>query len=409
MHAIMHKILIRGPKMKKTALTILIMILFISANLPAQTAANDEYIKAMTTPNADQRVKLLKEYLAKYAGKGTQYENFVYATLCVQNYVGKTVRETIEYGEKALALDGLDDLTKCRILITVSGIYSQHGQNLEKAKNYASQVVEIAQANKNKNSTDVPPEQWNKFAGAGYFTQGQALEKSKYLKEAVDSYIYSYNILKNAQIANSLKKVGKSLYDIRFYKDAEKAFEIPASVLKDFASYAFYAKTLYKNKKKEEALKYFKLAYEKQKSGEMAFYVGIIQADKSKSNPSVTQEAIRYLLDASFLSASNSKKAMELAESLFFTSAGNSKYNENVKEIQKKSKKLENITETFNKKFGEKDEEDLSAAEKKEMDAMLEEIEAEGKAIQKLKDEQKIILEKFNKLIKETKQRLGIR
>jgi hypothetical protein len=405
----MHKILIRGPKMKKTALTTLIMVLFIYASLPAQTAANDEYIKAMTTPNAAQRVRLLKEYLAKYEGKGTQYENFVYATLCVQNYAGKTVRETIEYGEKALALGGLDDLSKCKVLITVSGIYSERGQNLEKAKNYASQVVDMAKVNKNNKSPDATPEQWDQLMGAGYFSHAQALEKSKYLKEAVDSYISSYNILKNAQIAASLKKVGKSLYDIRFYKDAEKALEIPVLVLKDFTSYALYAKTLYKNKKKEQALKYFKLAYEQQKSGEMAFYVGIILADKAKSNPSVSQEAIRYLLDASFLSAANSKKAMELAESIFFTSDNNTKYNENVKELQKKSKKLENLTETFNNKFGEKDEEDLSDAEKEEMNAMLDQIEAEEKAIKKLEAEQKIILEKFNKLIEQTKQRLGIR
>lgn len=394
--------------MKKTALTTLIMILFISSSLPAQIEANQDYIKAMTTSIASQKVKLLKEYLAKYAGKRTQYENFVYAALCVQNYAGKTARETIEYGEKALALGGLDDLSKCNVLLTVSAIYSQRGQNLEKAKNYASQVIQIAKANKNNNSADATPAQWNKFIGAGYFTHGQALEKSKYLKEAVDSYINSYNILKDAQIANSLKDVGKSLYKFKFYKDAEKAFEIPVSVLKDFISYAFYAKTLYKNKKKEEALKYFKLAYGKQRSGEMAFYIGIILADKTKSNPSVSQEAIRYLLEASFLSAANSKKAMELAESIFFTSKRNTKYNQNVKELQKLSNKLESLTNKFNKKFGEKDEEDLSDAELKEMNNMLKDIEFEEMDIQKIKAEQKIVLENFNKLIEETKQRLGV-
>ncbi len=61
----MHKIFIRGTKMKKTAFTTLIMILFISASLPAQTVSNDDYIKAMTTSNAALRVKFLKEYLAK--------------------------------------------------------------------------------------------------------------------------------------------------------------------------------------------------------------------------------------------------------------------------------------------------------------------------------------------------------
>ncbi|HEB34688.1 MAG TPA: hypothetical protein ENI18_02425 [Candidatus Aminicenantes bacterium] len=395
--------------MKKTALTTLIMILFISSSLPAQIDANQDYIKAMTTSVASLKVKLLKEYLAKYAGKGTQYENFVYATLCVQNYADKTARETLEYGEKALALGGLDDLTKCRVLITISGIYSQRGQNLEKATNYASQVIQIAKTNKNKQSTEATPEQWNKFIGAGYFSQGQALEKSKHLRESVDSYINSYRILKDAQIANSLKDVGKSLYKFKFYKDAEKAFEIPVSVLKDFISYAFYAKTLFKNKKKEKALKYFKLAYGKQRNGEMAFYIGIILADKTKSNPSVSQEAMRYLLEASFLSAANSKKAMGLAESIFFTSERNTKYNQNVKELQKLSKTLESLTNKFNKKFGEKDEEDLSDAELKEMDNMLKDIEFEEMDIQKIKAEQKIVLENFNRLIEETKQRLGVR
>ncbi len=405
----MLKIFVRGQKMKKTALTTLIMIFIISSSLPAQIDSNQDYITAMTTSNAPQKVKLLKEYLAKYAGKGTQYENFVYATLCMQNYADKTARETIEYGEKALALGGLDDLTKSRILITLSGIYSQRGQNLEKAKNYASQVVQIAKASKNNNSEDATPEQWNKFLGAAHFAYGQALEKSKQLKEAVDSYVKSYRILKNAEIANSLKKVGRSLYDIRFYKDAEKAFEMPVSVLKDFTSYAFYAKALYKNKKKEEALKYFKLAYGKQRSGEMAFYIGIILADKTRSNPSVSQEAIRYLLEASFLSAGNSKKAMGLAESLFFTSDRNTKYNQNVKELQKLNKYLGSLTNKFNKKFGEKDEEDLSDAEKKEMDNMLKDIEFEERDIQEIEAEQKIVLEEFNKLIEETKQRLGVR
>lgn len=396
--------------MKKTALMALALVLFISFPLSAQTSnANQDYISAMTTTNVAERIRLLKEYLAKYAGRGTQYENFVHANLCITPFKGKTARETIEHGEKALTLGGLDDITKCNVLMTVSAIYSQRSQNLEKAKNYAFQVVQIAQANKSKRTTETTPEQWNKLIGAGYLTLGQAQEKAKDLKGAVDSYISSYEILKNPQILNSLKRTGKSLYDFKFYREAEKAFELSAATLKDYASIYFYAKTLHRNKKKEEALKYYKQAYAKQKSGDTAYNIGIILADKAKSNPSFSQEAIRYLLDASFLSAANSKKAMELAEFLFFTTNKDLKYNENVKEIQKKNKNLEELTNAFNKKYGEKDEEDLSDAEKKEMEGSLTEIESEQKALQKLKADQKVALDKFNKLIEETKQRLGIR
>jgi hypothetical protein len=43
----MQKILIRGPKMKKTAVTALILILAISASLPAQNAANDDSLQIL--------------------------------------------------------------------------------------------------------------------------------------------------------------------------------------------------------------------------------------------------------------------------------------------------------------------------------------------------------------------------
>lgn len=395
--------------MKKTVLTTLVIFLFISVSLSAQnTTSDEEYIKAVTTQNIDQKVKLLKEYLTKYGGKGTKYENHVYANLCLLRYRGKKAKETINYGEKALAMGDLDDYTKSQIYLQLSGLYSQLGQNLEKAKNYALQTIQIAKANKNKESATMSPAEWNKFIGAGHLAHGQALEKAKDLKGAVDSYINSYKILKNIQIAKSLQRIGKSLYDFKFYNEAEKAFKIANEALKDFGSCAFYAKTLYRNGKKEEALKYFKQAYAKQKSGEIAYNIGIILAGKGKKNPSQSQEAIKYLLDASFLSPSHSKKAMDLAERLFFSGNKELRYNEKVKELSKKTKKLEELTKTFNKKFEDKAEEDLSDNEKKEMEKFLANIDAEEKAIQKLKAEQEAVLEKFNKLIEETKKRLGI-
>jgi len=393
--------------MKKTVVTSLILIALLFVSLYAQdTSANDAYVKAVTTKDPAQKFHLLKEFIDKYAGKGAQYENFAYAQLCLLPYSGKTASESIQYGEKALALGGLDDITKYQLHISISGIYSQLGQNLEKAKNNAMQAIQIAKTNKNKSSGSSNTVQWNQLLGAGYFAQGQALEKAGDLKGAVNSYISSYNILKNKQIAVSLKKIGKSLYDRKSYSDAEKAFQIACQDLNDFASFTYYAKSLHRTGKKDLAVKYYKQAYGKQKSGELAYNIGIILAEKVKSNPSIADEAMKYLLEASFLSPTHSKKAMELAESIYFNK--NKEYNEKVEQISEKSKQLEELTGSFNKKFGDKDEEDLSDDEKKEMESMLKQIESEQKAIEKLQAEQKVILEKFNSLIEETKQRLGI-
>jgi seryl-tRNA synthetase len=114
------------------------------------------------------------------------------------------------------------------------------------------------------------------------------------------------------------------------------------------------------------------------------------------------------LLDASFLSPKNSEKAMSLAERLFFTGNNKLNYNEKVKELQEKTEALDALTEEFNKKFGEKVEEDLNDQEKKEMKEMLAKIKDEEAAIKKLEAEQKEALAEFQKLIDQAKKRLGI-
>jgi len=395
--------------MTKKLAILLTLTLMILTPLAAQVNPCDEsYIKAMTTQSPAQRAQLLKEFIKTCGGKGNQYENFAYANLSLIDYPGKTAKEALDYGEKALALGGLDDLTKCQVLIQVSALYSQAGQNLEKARSYANQVVETARAAKAKEGAESAT-QWNQLIGAGYFALGQAQEKAKDYKGAVDSYVNSYNLLKNPKIMASIKTLGKMLYDAKAYADAEKAFKAAYTATKDFDSTVFYAKSLYRNNKNGESLVYFKEAYAKQKTGEIAYNIGIILAKDAKANPSLASEAIRYLLEASFTYPSQSEQAMKLAENLFFLTNKELKYNETVLEIQQRVKKIEELTDAYNTRFGGKEEEELSDAEKKEMKSMLANIEAEKKALERLQTEQNMAIAKFNKLLDDTKQRLGIK
>ncbi len=396
--------------MIKKIIPLLVLTLMILPPLVAQVDPCDEaYIKAMTAQTPAQRAQLLKDFISKCGGKGAQNENFAYANLSLMEYPGKTAKDAIDHGEKALTLGGLDYLTKCQILIQVSALYSQSGQNLEKAKTYATQVVEVAKAAKAKGEGSESAAQWNQLIGAGHFTLGQAQEKAKDYKGAVDSYVASYSLLKNVQIMATVKKLGKLLYDAKAYGDAEKAFKASYAATKDFESTLFYAKSLFRNNKNGESLTYFKEAYAKQKSGEIAYNIGIILAKDAKTTPSLAPEAIRYLLEASFTYPSQSEQAMRLAENLFFLSNKEIRYNETVTEIQARSKKIDGLTTTYNTKFGGKEEEDLNDAEKKEMKALLASIEAEQKALEKLQAEQNMAIAKFNKLLDDTKLRLGIK
>jgi len=384
---------------------------FLAAPLFAQNACDDAYIRAMTEKNPAQQAQLLKDFLSKCAGTGSQYENFANANLSLLNYPGKTPAEAISYGEKAVSLGGLDDLTKCQIMLQLSALYSQSGQNLEKAKSYGLQVTEVAKAAKSKETegSTTSADQWNKMIGAGYFTMGQAQEKAKDYRGAVDSYANSYALLKNPQIMASIKKLGKTLYDAKAYADAEKAFHTAYTVTKDNDIAVVYAQSLYRNNKDAEALALFKEIYGRQKSGEVAYNIGIILAKEAKTNPAATTEAIRYLLEASYTYAPKSQEAMKLAETLFFLNNKELRYNETVSEILAKGKKIEELTNAYNTKFGNKDEEDLSDGEKNEMKIILANIETEKKTLEKLQSEQNVAIAKFNKLLDDTKLRLGIK
>ena len=393
--------------MKKTVLTTLALTFLISSLVLSQNdEAHDAYLQAMGAQTLAQKIQLLKNYINKYKGQGTQYEHYAYANLCILSSQTGNLNDTIDYGENALLLGGLDDYTKTQVLFVLSTVYTNQGKNLEKAKNYALQVVELSRVNKDKKSATTDAEQWNKLMGAGYYTHAQAQEKAKQLKGAAESFIKSYEILKNPQIGKDLKNVGKALYKFKFYKDAEEAFRVAYQILRDYESGSFYAKTLFKNNKKDEALTNFKKVYSKQRSGEVAFYIGIILAENGKKDASISQEAIQYLLEASFLSPSNSEQARALAESLFFHSKEAGNYNQKVKELTELSKQLEEMTEIFNENFGDKNEDELSNKEKKEIESWLKDIEALEVKIKKIEADQNVIVQKFNRLLEETKNRL---
>jgi len=384
--------------MRKTAVTATVLIFFLcSLSIAQENPCDESYIKAMTANDPGQRAKLLKDYLTQCQGKDSQYENFAYAQLCLTPYPGKTENETIQNGEKSLALGGLDDITKYQVLITVASMYAKTGTNLDKAKTYAVQAAEIGKAQNN-----------NQLIGAANYVEGQILSKAKDYKGAVNAYVRSYNILKNKEIAGELAKLGKSLYDAKAYADAVNALKVAAPVLGNLGTTVLYAQALHRSGNKGEALKYYKQAYTQQKSGELAYNIGLILAEKSNPGNNGSAEAIKYLLAASFLSETNSQKAMELAQGLYFNHEVPG-YNEKIKELENRNKALVDLTSAFNSKFGEKDEEDLSDAEKAEMAKLLKQIEAEQKAVAAIQAQQQGALEKFQALVAQTKANLGIK
>jgi len=393
--------------MKKAVFGTIALILLFGGLALAQSECDQIYVKAMTANSAPERATLLKDFLAKCGGKGNQYENFANAYLCTLVYPGKTEQDIVNYGEKALQLGGLDDLNKCQVLTNLAAVYVKN--NPEKAKTYSTQIIDIARAAKAKESEAANAKVWNDLIGGGYYIQGQAQEKAKDNKSAIDSYLNSYNLLKNTRIIAEIKKIGKTTYAAKAYGDAEKAFRAAYQANpKDTESLGLVAQCLYHAGKTDEALTMMKESYTKTKNGDMAYNIGIILAKQAGgSNPTLNTEALRYLVEASLLSPTYSKKASELAQSMFL--GADKEWNNRVKSIQESSKLIEDWTKTFNSKFEGKNVDELDSDQKREFRRLNENIEKENKILEKLQAEQKITRDKFQKLIDEAKTRLGIR
>ncbi len=393
--------------MKTVLLTTVTLILVFGSLSLAQSECDQLYIKAMTANSEAERAKLLKDFLAKCAGQGNQYENFANAYLCILNYPQKNEMDIINYGEKALQLGGLDDLNKSQVLTNLAFVYTKN--NPEKAKTYANQIIDIARASKAKESEAANAAQWNSLIGGGYYILGQAQEKAKDNKSAIDSYLNSYNILKNPKIIADIKKVGKTAYEAKAYADAEKAFRAAYQVNpKDTGSLDLVAQCLYHAGKTDEALAMMKESYAKTKDGDTAYNIGIILAKQAGSkNPGLNTEALRYLLEASLLSQKYSKKSLELARNMFL--GADKEWNNRVKAIQESTTLIADWTKTFNSKFEGKNPDELDSDQKREFRRLNENIEKENKILEKLQAEQKATTDKFQKLIDEAKARLGIR
>ncbi len=393
--------------MKKCLITTAILLVVGSGFLAAQSEADNAYRTAMTQSDPCQQYQMLKDFIAKYGGKGCQYENWAYVYLCLSQCPSSPVGEKIGYGEKATAMSELDDLNKIKIRLALAQFYLASNQNLEKGKVRAGEIVSLAKAVRDKDPGEA---QWTKYMGLGYFISGAVSEKAKNYKEAVESYLQAQEILKDpksiAQINSKINKLANTLLEAKQFGEAEQIFRTMYNKSKDPNMAVLLGQTLYKSGKQDEALTFYKEVYAKKKSGTLANNIGIILAKKSP------QEAIDYFLEAGFLYPSGSAEAQQAlgrAQSLFFNSSSDSKINDVINKIQEKSKAIDDLTKKFNTKFVDKNEEDLTEEEKAEMKKILADIDALKAERAKLQASSAEMTDKWAKRMEEVRKKIGTR
>jgi hypothetical protein len=382
--------------MRKTLWTAVTLTFLLAGLLSAQTA-DEEYLKAMQIQDKCQQIQALDAYITKYAGKGGQYDNYAYAYYCLTPCATKNAQKAIEYGEKALTMAGLDDSIKLGITATIPSLYASMGQ-MDKAKAAAQKLIDMGKASSDRKTSST-------LQATGYVLIGEFAEKAGDYGAAANSYITAYGILKDPSISKKLNGLAATLYKEQKYAEAEQVFRQFYAADKGPESASLLAQTLYKQGKVDEALAVYKEAYARKKTPALAENIAIILNKEVKTKPALKNETINALIEAGLLVPAKQKTYHQAAFNLY-VSSNPELADINVK-IEEHNKNIEQLTKTYNDRYGTKGEDELTGAEKVSMKKLTDAIESEKQAIEQIKASATGVQEKFNQLVAQGRSRIG--
>ncbi len=378
--------------MRKTLWTAAAMMLLL-AGLASAQSADEQYLKAMQIADKCQQVQALDAYITQYAGKGGQYDAYAYAYYCITPCATKDNQKAVDYGEKALTMGGIDDSVKLTIMGTIPNIYASMGQ-MDKARASVQRIIDRGKANGDP-----------KLQAAGHVLIGQFAEKAGDYGSAAQAYITAYGIAKDPRISKLLNNLASTLYKNQKYADAEKVFRQFYASDQGPESASLLAQTLYKQGKIGEALAVYREAYARKKTPGLAQNIAIILNKEVKTNPALKDEAIEALIEAGLLIPAQQKSFHQQAFNLYVSSSPELA-DINAK-IQEHNKAIEDLTKTYNDKYGSKSEDELTGSEKRSMQKLTDAIESEKRAIEQIKSSQSGIQQKFNELVAKVRAKLG--
>ena len=383
--------------MRKTiGISVPLLFLFMAGLVAAQTP-DEEYLKAVQIKDPCQQAQALDAYITNFAGKGGQYDNYAYAYYCLSGCATKGLDKAISYGEKALAMPATDNDTKLKIYFAIPQLYAGAGQ-MDKAKAAAQKIIDLGKAS---GDAAMGP----RLQASGYILLGQFAEKSGDYGAAANSYIAAYGVRKDPGIQKLLNGLANTLYKSQRYADAEQVFRQYYASDKGPESAALLGQTLYKEGKVDEALAIYKEAYARKKTGKLAENIAIILNNEAKTKPAARPQAIDALIEAGLLVPAQQKSYFQAAFNLYVSN--NPDLADINAKIQEHNKNIEELTKTYNDRYGTKSEDDLTGAEKVSMKKLTNAIEAEKAAIEQIKASQSGVNEKFNQLVAQARNRLG--
>ncbi|MEN8153253.1 MAG: hypothetical protein ABFR75_04465 [Acidobacteriota bacterium] len=308
--------------LKKISAAFIILILF-SASLLTGGEKQDLWLKAVSEKDGKARLLLLEEFAEKFKNDKRYFKN-LHINLTKTAFYIRDFDKTIQYGEKTIAVENLEDNYKIEVYIYLANSYYVTKTDLDKAFQYAGLVVDLSQAIKKgfKDSSDLGTQIDQRYLVPALSIQASILHTTG--KDKTENLIEALNKVTEAFIYDKSKRTTNKIfsYAIALYRkdpskiDASlKAVENAYSNSKDPNPRHAYVIASWYNKKndKENAIKFYKKSYNVNKKSKIATNIGILLNKKSP------ESAVKYFAEAYILGDSDKEsKAYKYLRQLWY-------------------------------------------------------------------------------------------
>lgn len=306
--------------MKKTLVYCLAALVLLSALSLTAASKKEMWMNAITERDPALKLQKLLEYKNEYDDAKDENHLYLYYNLSVTYFGLKKYAESIEISEKTLQLPNIQDNNKIDLYLVLANAYNITSQDLQKAVEYADQVVATAQNLKQLSAGS--PENQNKM-DVGYVCPALRIQARIYLQLGKTDHTM---LTKAAEKAMAAYVIDKSDNSLAFAKQAfgilanakkyDEAANIMETILKNKEGSAKefddMAKIYYLQDKKDQAIEYFEKAYKLEGSADAAAQLGKLL---NKTNPA---KAMEYLADEFAYTGNTEAETYKLLKHLYY-------------------------------------------------------------------------------------------
>lgn len=295
--------------MTKKISIVVIFALILSVSIAYGSEKQDLWLKAVSEKNVKTRLQLLEDFAVKYAKDKRLFKN-LNINLTKTSYFLRDFDKTIEYGEKVITIEDLEDNYKIEMYIYLANSYNVTKRDIDKAYQYAGLVVDLAKLIKKGFDKD---EKLKKQINANYLAPALSIQSLILYSKGKDNVESLNNALEKSLEAfefDSSKRTEKRIFSFAialYKKDPLMIDNSLAAVEKLFSSseepnarYAYMIGQWYlKKKDRDNAVKFISTAYDSNKKANIATKLGQLL---HKSAP---EKAIKYFAEAFLLDDSD--------------------------------------------------------------------------------------------------------